>query len=264
MSGLNAPLLQEACAGLGLPWRVSVCEQTGSTSDDMRAAAARGESPGLVLFAESQTAGRGRRENRWVTPPGRDLMFSLLLRPAAPVLFWPRVTTLAALAVCLAVEEVVALRPSIKWPNDIYVNGKKISGLLAETLSGPDGLMLVLGIGLNVNTRAFPPELVPIATSLVLEHGGAAHIELDRHELALALLSSLHEQLGHMEEGFRVAVQAVRERSLLLGRQIRAHQHGTEVFGRVLDLDEEGRLKLELADGSTRLLDSAENIRQVF
>ncbi|HCN28334.1 MAG TPA: biotin--[acetyl-CoA-carboxylase] ligase [Verrucomicrobiales bacterium] len=264
MPALDAAVLQDACERDSLPWRVSVTAETGSTSDDLRAVALRGEPPGAVLFAESQTAGRGRRENRWITPPGRDLMLSLLLRPAAPPVLWPRVTTLAALAVCQAIERVLPLRPVIKWPNDIFLGRRKVSGLLAETLNGPEGLMLVLGIGLNVNTRVFPPGIASEATSLALELGDEVRMDLDRHELALALLSALHSHLGRLDSGFSVALREARSRSLLLGRQIRAWQHGREVVGRALDLDEEGRLKLELPDGSLSLLDSAENVRQVY
>lgn len=262
MPALGAEFLQEACDRENLPWRVSVIAETGSTSDDLRAAALRGEPAGAVLFAESQTAGRGRRDNRWVTPPGRDLMFSLLLQPEAPPALWPRATTLAALAVCQAIESVLPLRPRIKWPNDIHFGTRKVSGLLAETLSSPGGTMLVLGIGVNVNSSVFPPELAASATSLSLELGVKA--DLDRHELALALLTTLHQQMQRMDAGFSEALQEVRPRSLLLGRQIRAWQRGREVIGRALDLDGEGRLKLELPDGSLSLLDSAENVRQVF
>lgn len=261
---LDEVLLQAGCDEVGLSWRVRVVRETGSTSDDLRAAALAGEAPGAVLFAETQTAGRGRRDNRWLTPPGRDLMVSLLLRPAASPVLWPRVTTLAALALCRAVEAVLPLQPRIKWPNDLHLGGRKLAGLLAETVHGPAGLALVLGIGLNVNSRAFPPELDGVATSLVRELPETWTLALDRHELALALLGELHRQLPRLDDGFAEALHEVRPRSLLLGRSIRALHQGVEVFGRAVDLDDEGRLRLERADGGTLLLDSAENVRQVF
>ncbi len=261
---LDEALLQAGCEEAGLPWRVQVVRETGSTSDDLRAAALAGVAPGAVLFAEAQTAGRGRRDNRWLAPPGRDLMVSLLLRPEAPPVRWPRLTTLAALAVCRAVEAVLPLRPLIKWPNDLHLGGRKLAGLLAETVSAPDGMTLVLGIGLNVNSREFPPALDGLATSLLRELPATWTLALDRHELGLALLTELHRQLSRLEDGYAEALHEVRARSLLLGRQIRARHQGVEVFGRAVDLDEEGRLRLERADGATLLLDSAENVRQVF
>jgi BirA family biotin operon repressor/biotin-[acetyl-CoA-carboxylase] ligase len=261
---LDEALLQAGCHETGLAWRVRVVGETGSTSDDLRAAALAGEVPGAVLFAEAQTAGRGRRDNRWVAPPGRDLMVSLLLRPAAPLQLWPRLTTLAALAVCRAVETVLPLQPRIKWPNDVHLGGRKLAGLLAETLQAADGWTLVLGIGLNVNSRAFPAELEGVATSLLRELPATGSRALDRHELALALLAELQAQLARLDDGFAEALHEVRARSLLLGRQIRAMHQSVEVFGRAVDLDEEGRLRLQRADGGTLLLDSAENVRQVF
>ncbi len=247
-----------------LPWRVHVAEEIGSTSDAARQAALAGEAPGWVLFAESQTAGRGRRDNRWITPKGQDLMFSLLLRPEAPAGLWPRMTTLAALAICLAIEEELPLRPQIKWPNDVYLGDRKVSGLLAEVVTAPSGLMLVLGIGLNVNAREFPPEISAVATSILKALPSPPVRPIDRHPLALALLRHLHQQMMRMEQGFDEAVAEVRARSWLLGRQIRATVDGVEVFGRVLDLDPEGHLRLGLPDGGQRILSSAESVRQVL
>jgi BirA family biotin operon repressor/biotin-[acetyl-CoA-carboxylase] ligase len=246
-----------------LPWRVQVVDEIGSTSDALREAALAGEAPGLVLFAESQTAGRGRRQNRWLAPKGRDLMLSLLLRPEAPTALWPRVTTLAALALCRAIEDELPLRPQIKWPNDVYVHDRKVAGLLAEAVGTPSGLVLVLGIGLNVNTRDFPPELSDTATSLLAAVPPMPQPLLDRDSLAHALLRQLHVQLSRLDDGFHEAIAEVRERSWLLGRQIRATVEGRKLFGRALDLDREGHLLLALPDGSITTVSSAESVRQV-
>lgn len=261
MNPLSAPGLNEACQAEGLPWRVAVVAETASTNDSLREQAAAGAAAGCVLFAEAQTAGRGRRDNRWLAPPGQDLMFSLLLRPQAAVYLWPRVTTLAALAVCLAIEDQLPLRPLIKWPNDIYLDGRKVSGLLAEVAGAADAL--VLGIGLNVNTRTFPPGLEGVATSLLAALPAPGVRWLDRQALAVALLRELDRQLQRIDEGFAEAVDEVRRRSWLLGRQIRALVAGREVFGRVLDLNAEGHLLLALPDGSSLALASADSVRQV-
>jgi BirA family transcriptional regulator, biotin operon repressor / biotin---[acetyl-CoA-carboxylase] ligase len=259
MPALSADYLNDPA----LPWRVQVVDEIGSTSDALREAALAGEGAGLALFAESQTAGRGRRQNRWLAPKGKDLMFSVLLRPFAPAALWPRVTTLAALAICRAIEAELPLQPRIKWPNDVYVHDRKVAGLLAEAVGTPGGLMLVLGIGLNVNTREFPPELSDAATSLLSAVPAMPQPLLDRHSLARALLLQLHSQLCRIDEGFHEAIAEVRERSWLLGRQIRATVDGRELFGRALDLDQEGHLLLALADGGIITLSSAESVRQV-
>jgi BirA family biotin operon repressor/biotin-[acetyl-CoA-carboxylase] ligase len=241
-----------------LPWHVTVLDEVGSTSDWLKQRAA--ELPlGSVVFTESQTAGRGRRENRWIAPRGKDLMFSQLLRPEAPFEQWPRITTLAALAICKAIEAELPLQPRIKWPNDIYLSDRKVSGLLAETVSTRDGMLLVLGIGLNVNTREFSPGIV--ATSLLSELPTAPLGELDRNSLANRVLGSLDAEFQRIGDDFSSAIAEVRPRSWLLGRQIRAKAPQGEVFGRVLDLNEEGHLILEFPDGNTHTLTSADEVR---
>ncbi len=241
-----------------LPWHVTVLDEVGSTSDWLKQHAT--ELPlGSVVFTESQTAGRGRRENRWIAPRGKDLMFSQLLRPEAPFEQWPRITTLAALAICKAIEAELPLQPRIKWPNDIYLSDRKVSGLLAETVSTRDGMLLVLGIGLNVNTREFSPGIV--ATSLLSELPTAPLGELDRNSLANRVLGSLDAEFQRIGDDFSSAIAEVRPRSWLLGRQIRAKAPQGEVFGRVLDLNEEGHLILEFPDGNTHTLTSADEVR---
>lgn len=261
---MDETVMQQECAARDLPWQVRVVDEIGSTSDELRAAALRGEAGGQVLFTESQTAGRGRRDNRWVTPRGQDLMFSLLLRPEAPMNLWPRLTTLAALAICRAIEEELPLEPQIKWPNDIYIQGRKVSGLLAEAVGTPQGMALVLGIGLNVNSREFPPSLADTATSLQLSlPQGIMVRELYRQALALRLLEQLAWQFDRVTLDYHNVIAEVRQRSWLLGKQIRATVDGVELYGRALDINEEGHLILGLNDGSIRTLTSAEGVRQV-
>lgn len=261
MLALNPAIITELLED-GDFWKVEACGEVTSTSDLARAAGLAGEAGGRVIFAESQTHGRGQRSNRWVTPKGQDLMLSVLLRPEVATERWPRLTTLAALAVCRAIEAVVPLRPAIKWPNDIYLSGRKVAGLLAETFVGKGEAFLVLGIGLNVNATSFPPELQGTATSLLREL--PTHVQaLDRETLAAALLNELRRVLDLWSDGFTEAVDQVRARSLLLGKQIRASVEGREVTGRVLDLNHEGHLVLQLLDGSSQALSSAAEVRLV-
>lgn len=252
------PLAASALQDDALPWHVTVLDEVGSTSDWLKQNSSA-LPVGTVVFTESQTAGRGRRDNRWLAPLGKDLMFSLLLQPAAPIEKWPRITTLAALAICKAIEAELPLEPRIKWPNDIYLSDRKVSGLLAETVSTREGMRIVLGIGLNVNALDFPPELH--ATSLLRDLANPVVREIDRNSLGNRLLTTLHAEFAGIADDFPAAIAAVRERSWLIGRQIRCRVEGREVHGRVLDLDEEGQLLLALPDGSTRTLTSAEEIR---
>jgi BirA family biotin operon repressor/biotin-[acetyl-CoA-carboxylase] ligase len=254
------PLSADVLNDDSLPWQVRVFDELGSTSDWLKQNAAS-EPVGTVVFTESQTAGRGRRDNRWIAPRGKDLMFSILLKPPASLDRWPRLTTLAALAICKAIEAELPLQPRIKWPNDIYLGDLKTSGLLAETVSTREGIVLVLGIGLNVNTLDFPPDLH--ATSLLQKLASPLLHEIDRNTLAKHLLECLHTEFQRLDDDFSHAIAEVRERSWLLHRQIRAQTPGGEVFGRVLDLDEEGQLLLQLADGSVQTLASADHVRAV-
>ena len=262
MTALREADLNTACQQQQLPWQVQVLPQTPSTSDWLRQSAQTGATSPNVVFTEIQTSGRGRRENRWQSQPGRDLLFSLLLRPSAPIAHWPRITTLAALALCQAIEAELPLAPQIKWPNDIYLSHQKACGLLAETTPTPSGPAIILGIGINVNSQGFPPELN--ATSLLTQLRSQTAIqEIDRNSLALQILQHLHHLLADLSDGFPAHIQAVRQRSWLLGRQIRAQVDGQEVFGRAIDLDHEGALILALPNGDHRPLTSAENVRAV-
>ena len=237
-------------------WRVQCHEEVTSTNDLAIDASRRGEPGFLAIFAESQTAGRGQRSNRWVTPPGKDLMCSMLLRPTLPMECWPRLTTLAALAVCKAIEAMLPLKPLIKWPNDIYIGTRKVCGLLAET----HGTSIVLGIGLNVNCTAFAPEIADTATSLLRELPATIRA-LDREAIAAALLNEVHHVMHLWEHDFHQALAEVRARSLLIGKNIRALVNSTPIHGRVLDLNHEGHLVLQLRDGSTTMLSSAAEVR---
>ncbi len=241
-------------------WQVLVFNEVASTNDVARDLGMQGERGSIAVFAESQTNGRGQRSNRWLTPPGRDLMMSVLLRPAAPMHLWPRITTLAALAVCRAIDSTLPLHCQIKWPNDVYFGDKKVCGLLAETYASCHGNFVVLGVGININTVEFPAELANTATSLRLEAGEKARW-IPREPFAAAFLNELDALLAHCIDGFDVALMEVRTRSLLLGKNVRAWVNGSLIHGRAIDLNHEGHLVLERVDGGVEVLTSASEVR---
>lgn len=249
--------LTAALAGHGIGSEVQVHEELGSTSDHVRDLGFAGYPHGLVVFAEAQTEGRGRRENRWSSQPGEDLAFSILLRPEARIELWPRITTLAALAVCQGIGSVTSLRAAIKWPNDVFMRDRKCAGILAETFTGSTGAFMVLGIGVNVNTQEYPPELRDIATSLKLE----SHRQVDRNALAIALLKALDRQLQRLEVGYGDAMNEVRERSWLLGKRVTARVEGRNVEGIATGLNDEGHLVIQDDHGGVLTLSSAEQVR---
>jgi BirA family biotin operon repressor/biotin-[acetyl-CoA-carboxylase] ligase len=263
-TALQPRRLGTALAGLALGGEVQVHESLPSTSDYVRDFGLAGYPHGLVVLAEEQTAGRGRRENRWTSEPGQDLLLSLLLRPEAPMEEWPRVTTLAALAICRAIEAASpAFRPAIKWPNDVYLDGCKCAGILAETFTSGSGPFMVLGMGVNVNATVYPAELARQATSLRLALGPGPPLPqpLDRTSLAITLI----KQLDHLLQRWHVfasdLMNEVRGRSWLLGRPVTARVNGVEVRGTAVALNDEGHLVLRQGDGAELTLTSAEQVR---
>lgn len=257
---LDARRIRTAMAGHATGTEVQVHEELASTSDHIRELGFAGHPHGTVVFAESQSAGRGRREHRWSAESRHDLLFSILLRPAVSTEKFPRLATLAALGLSRGVEGAGAFTPRIKWPNDLLLGGRKFCGILAETFATPAGHFLVLGVGMNVNGIAFPPELRGSATSLRLESGGCA---LERTVLAIALLRALDQALDSWDEGFEDMIAGVKRRSVLLGKRIRARFGDESVEGTVQNLGREGGLILQRDDGALLELTSAENVRLV-
>ena len=236
---------------------ILVFEETESTNDLATRSGRQGAAGGLVIFAEHQTAGRGRFGRRWASASHCGLWFSLLLRPAMPVALWPRLTTWAAVALASAIEESVGIRATIKWPNDLQAGGKKIAGILAESGTGAGGQpFAVVGIGVNVNQQPgdFPPELAAKAGSLSTVAGRA----IDRPALAAAVLRKLDELLPALAADFPGIIAEAARRSALLGRWIQVRAGDALVEGRAEELDENGHLLLRIGDGSIRHLTAGE------
>ena len=171
---------------------IVVLEETTSTNDAILQRTTSETKEGLVVFAEHQTAGRGQHGKRWESAPGIGLWFSVLLRPKIDIDKSARLTTWAAETIATTVEKELSLRAVIKSPNDVYVEGRKIAGVLVEMRAQENAPHIgILGIGVNVNHAAddFPPELRATAGSLAMTIGRP----LDRHLLAVALLRSLNQ-----------------------------------------------------------------------
>jgi BirA family biotin operon repressor/biotin-[acetyl-CoA-carboxylase] ligase len=256
---LDARRISAAMAGQEIGGDVQVHEELESTSDHARELGRTGHAHGAVVLAEHQSAGRGRRENAWNASPRKNVLMSVLLRPEVRLELWPRITTLAALALSRAIRGHLELHPAIKWPNDIYVSNKKCAGILAETFSGPNGSFLVLGMGLNVNELEFSDELRQSATSLRLEIAGRP--ELDRSLLIINVLRQMNLLSKQWDAGFSGLIDEVRRRSWLLGQRVSARQSGDWIEGIATDLDDEGHLLLRDDAGNLLTLTSAEQVR---
>ncbi|MFZ9937083.1 MAG: biotin--[acetyl-CoA-carboxylase] ligase [Luteolibacter sp.] len=193
------------------PFRLMVREASTSTNDDLRRLAEEGAKDGLVLLALRQTAGRGRRGAAWFSPPGESLAFSVLLRPAEPKALWPRLALCAGLAVAEAIESF-GPAAGIKWPNDVWIAGRKVAGILVEAGTGH----VVVGIGLNVGARQFPDEIANLATSLRIETG----IDPPVAEVLSAVIRRLAIHRKHLDASFGNTIEAVRSRCVLSGHEV--------------------------------------------
>ncbi len=179
--------------GLALGKPLHLLAETPSTNDEAKRAAKAGEPGGSTWVAESQTSGRGRQGRSWISPRGENLLFSVLLRLTCPPARLPPLALVAGLAARDAIARATPGRDvRLKWPNDVVVDGKKIAGVLVEaTLSGSRVEAVIVGVGINVHTRDFPPEIAARATSVALL---ASHPP-DRGEILADALAALDHDI---------------------------------------------------------------------
>jgi BirA family biotin operon repressor/biotin-[acetyl-CoA-carboxylase] ligase len=237
-------------------WDISYRPSVGSTNDLALNAGRQGAPEGLVVVAEEQTAGRGRLGRRWLAPPETCLLMSLLFRPPEPFArYAARTTMLCGLALSMAIGEVAAVPATLKWPNDLIVEGegpwRKVAGMLSEIgLEGEAPSCVVVGIGLNVNVApADLPHLAPNATSLLAESGHP----VDRVALLDAFLQHVERFYAQLRRGWD-PLPLWREHLAWLGCAVEVHTPTEVVTGVAEDVDGEGALQLRLPDGSRRSL----------
>lgn len=230
--------------GCALAREILVFAETGSTNDVASKLGREGRPGGVAVFAERQTAGRGRFGRRWESADHAGLWFSLLLRPEWPMVRWPRLTTWAGVAVAAVLERFTGVPALLKWPNDVLLANRKVAGILTESATDMRGAAFaVAGIGINVNQETFPPEIEQRAASL----RQIANRMFDRAELAAVLLRELAKRLE--EAAGEEWVREAERRSAILGNWVRL-QEGTRVLEGVAEgLDPEGNLLLRLGDG---------------
>jgi BirA family biotin operon repressor/biotin-[acetyl-CoA-carboxylase] ligase len=243
--------LRAAVEDLPSGWNGRYFDMLGSTQDAARTAARAGAASRSLVVADYQSAGRGRQGRAWIAPPGAALMLSLVFRDtAATPIRW---TNLASVALVEAIEELrPALKPAIKWPNDVMLNDRKVAGILAETTWDGRELVAIVGVGVNVNSH--PPDLVPFAaTSLRLACGSA----VDRGLLLRALVRSLDAWLARPVEHVHAAWQS---RLWGRGQRVRLVDLGRDETVVVLGADADGSLRVRLLDGTERTTTTGELI----
>lgn len=223
-----------------------------STNTEAARRAARGAPEGLCIIAREQTAGRGRQERRWVSPAGAGLYFSIVLRPQLEMNRWPLITLMTAVAVVDALDEACGLGVDIKWPNDVQAAGRKLCGILAETVeTGGVQTSCVVGIGINLNGSAFPPELRAVAVSIAELIGAPP----DGEKILPALVRAIEHRYERLQ-GMGGVDETLREwsarSSYAEGRRVRVAL-GAEVFeGTTRGLESDGALRVETPTGEIR------------
>lgn len=236
---------------------IELLEETESTNDLAIGALEAGAAAGKVFVADHQSSGRGRRNpdgsrRVWHSPPGKNLHLSMALRPKVPAEKLSAFTLAAGVALVEAIQEICGLNPWLKWPNDLYVGERKLAGVLTEAVSGPEGVRgIVVGVGLNVNVRRrdFPEELNPLVTSLREEKGE----KIDRLELTLGVAKKLFAAAEEYEaRGLEAFSERLRQFDGLAGRLVEIRENGTVSRGAACGIGPRGGLMVEMSEGGTR------------
>jgi BirA family biotin operon repressor/biotin-[acetyl-CoA-carboxylase] ligase len=221
---------------------IQVFEQTTSTNDVAEKLARDGVKEGAVVFAESQTKGRGRLGRVWMSPTRKGLWFSVLLRPKVQPQETTQLTVISATALRRAIKNVTGLAADIKWPNDLLFRGKKTAGILTELSAELDRVRhVILGIGVDVNLEAagFPPELRSLATSLRIESGR----EISRAELAVEILRELDADYARVRAGkFAEVADEWEAACITIGKDVSVHVGERRFRGHAESLDDDGAL----------------------
>jgi BirA family biotin operon repressor/biotin-[acetyl-CoA-carboxylase] ligase len=225
-----------------------------STNTEAAGQALRGAPEGLCVVAREQTRGRGRAGRTWVSPANAGLYFSIVLRPARlAVRAWPLITLMTALAVRHALHETFEIETDIKWPNDIIADDRKLCGILAETIETEMGRAVIVGIGINLDDRAFPPELKETATSISTLTGRVP----DTERLLQSLIRAIerHYEILQSAKGEEEIVgEWSRRSSYAQGRRVSVSLDEESFEGRTSGLEPDGALRVETDQGDIRII----------
>lgn len=226
-----------------------------STNNAAKLLAKNGAPHGAAVIARQQTAGRGRLGRSFFSPKGTGIYLTVVLRPALPAAQSLLLTAAAAVATARAIERITAVSPKIKWVNDLYIQGKKFCGILAESALTADGMLayVVMGIGINLTTDSFPPELQEIATCLAAAGSGDW---IDPNYLIAELFHQLDLVCDQLET--REFMAEYRSRSCVVGKMVQFMQGGETVTATAVDINRDGHLVVQTEDGAYQIISSGE------
>ncbi|MDE5835151.1 MAG: biotin--[acetyl-CoA-carboxylase] ligase, partial [Ruminococcus sp.] len=237
--------------------KIVILEETDSTNNYAKEMASSGALHGTVVIADSQSSGKGRLGRNFVSPKGKGLYMSVVVRPDFDIQTASMITSATACAVAVAVEKLCRSKVNIKWVNDLYMNGRKICGILTEASLGMEMKSIdyaVIGIGINVRSAegSFSRELRVSATSVEDETG----LRINRNRLCAEVLNSLEKYLSGIES--RNYIREYRNREILTGNTITANVDGSTVIAFAEGIDDNANLVIKLPDGTIRHLSSGE------
>ncbi len=233
-------------------FNLSVAEVTGSTNTDIKNAARAGAPNNTVRVADCQTEGRGRMGREFYSPADSGIYLSYLYKGGFETDTILRMTTAASVVACRAIERVTGTEPKIKWVNDLYLNGRKISGILAESITDPKSGRIcgvVVGIGVNCTNDSFPMSISEVAGAI--SQGG----RVPRNELAAEMIKEFENVKKIAADGSYI--DEYKRRSMVIGREIRIIGTKTEDAS-AIDIDKNGGLVVKYNDGRIKTLSSGE------
>jgi BirA family biotin operon repressor/biotin-[acetyl-CoA-carboxylase] ligase len=236
-------------------WRIHYFDEVTSTQHVAAEMAEAGAAQGTVVIAEAQTAGRGRLGRSWHSPAGLNLYTTIILRPTRPIAEVPRLSLIAGIAAAEALTGVASGLVALKWPNDIWLNGRKAGGIIAEAIADTNQQLacVLIGIGLNLNLgrEDIPEELRDKATSVRIATGRRC----DRIAIAAALFNRLNSRYMENEAHGFAALRAEYEKYFALtGKMVTVVDGTSRISGRVSGIDADGAMILETAAGPKRVM----------
>ena len=236
-------------------------DTVGSTNTEAIAQAKQGADEGLCIIARQQTAGRGRHGRTWVSEKGAGLYFSVVLRPEFEVRFLPLITLMAGVAVYDTLREH-GLKPDIKWVNDILIDEDKISGILAETVETTKGLAVIVGIGINLRSSSFPPEIADLVTSIESETGQTPNAE-DLANTLTKYFGYFYGILSDENGPNKILAEWQRRSSYFSGKSVRVVLENATIIGTTDGLEDNGALRVKIIGGEVKIIQAGdvENLR---
>lgn len=239
-------------------------KETDSTNTELHRLALNGEAHGTVLTAKKQTAGKGRRGREWKSSEEDNIYMSVLLRPKFDTEKAPMLTLVMAQSVCMVLEKYGFAGVQIKWPNDLIVSGKKVCGILTEMFMHKTDIdHVIVGVGINVNQKEFPDELVDKATSLFLEGGKQVEKEQMVTEIADAFFT-LYEQFAEIGD-LSFLQEKYNQRLVNRNKEVRVLEPEHAYTAYALGINPVGELVVRLQDGTTKAVYAGEvSVRGVY